>query len=170
MNTNNGLPFNGKISRIVDKIEVFLTAFLLSFITLLVFFSVVARKLLGYSSGVIEESVRFAMIWMVFVAGSLAFKRDMHITINILVDKLSEKKKLFLQTFACLLGFLFCVFLVVKGLELVISSYQLDERSIASWKFPLWIPRLAVPVGALLMAFRLLERMLQNLVMLRQVK
>ncbi len=165
-----GFSFNSKISRIVDKVEVFIAAFFLAFITLLVFFSVVARKLFGYSSGVIEESIRFAMIWMIFVAGSLAFKRNMHISINIIVDRLSERKKLFLQTFACLLGLVFCVFLVVEGLELVVNSYQLDERSIASWKFPLWIPRLAVPVGALLMAFRLLERIMKHMVLLRQVK
>lgn len=166
----NNLPFNGKISRFVDKVEVFITAFLLAFITLLVFFGVIARKFFGYSSGVIEEAIRFSMIWMIFVAGSLTFKRNMHITINLIVDRLSEKNKLLLQTFACVLGMLFCVFLVIQGMEIVLQSYQLDERSIASWKFPLWIPRLAVPVGALLMAFRLFERILMNIALLRQVK
>ena len=155
-------------SKTLGKIELTLSGTFLIISCTLMFVGVLFRETVGYSSAVFEELVRFSIIWSIFVGASWSLKNDKHIVIDILLRNLPKKVALLLQSFAFVLGFAFCCLIFIKGIDLVVHSYSQGERSMSAWRIPMFIPKLAVPVGALLMSFRFIEKIIQHVNALRR--
>ncbi len=152
---------------VLSNVEKYISGIFLGIATLLVVVAVILRFCFGYSSSIIEEAVRYLIIWSVFVGGSLALKNNVHITVDILTIRLPVRTRLVLQTFAYLAGIAYCILLAVKGMQLVHNSILIDERTTSAWRLPMFIPRLAVPVGAMLFIVRFAQKAMENINALR---
>ncbi|GAX88816.1 TRAP transporter small permease [Effusibacillus lacus] len=157
-----------RFSRILSKTETLISGIFLIAACVLVFTSVVLRVFWDYSSSIMEEAVRYLIVWCIFIGASLALKNDKHITIDILLKRLPEKIRIGFQTLAFLLGLGLCLFIFFKGVNLVWHSYLISEKSTSAWRMPMFIPKLAVPVGAILISFRFLEKIYLNIRWLRK--
>jgi C4-dicarboxylate transporter, DctQ subunit len=152
---------------IVTRIEQWVAGLSLGLATLFVIVAVVMRYFFQYAPPHFEELTRYLIIWSVFVGASHLLHRNGHITIDVLIITLPVRARLVLQTFAYGLGVVFCVLIAYYGLQMVLQSYELGARSISSLRAPMWIPQLAVPLGAALMLLRFVEKIALHLRLLR---
>ncbi|WP_456391447.1 TRAP transporter small permease [Nitratifractor sp.] len=123
----------------------------------LAFYNVVARYVFGSSLTWAGELTVYLFLWSAFFGAAYCFKRDAHISITILLEKVPPKvaKGLMLLSHAITFVFLAAVsWYGYKYLQLVI---ELDERSI-DLDIPMWIPYLAIPVAFAFAAYRVAEK------------
>lgn len=117
---------------------------------------IIARSAFNHSFFWAEESVRYAIIWMVFIGSAVAFRLDAHISIDALhywVPK-SMRKPLSLSVNAgCLI---LALLLMVYGFELVGMMFRFNQTSPAL-EVPMYLVYAVIPGSAVLMTYRLLQ-------------
>ncbi|MDI7260318.1 MAG: TRAP transporter small permease [Thermodesulfobacteriota bacterium] len=146
--------------RIINQSTKFLTILCLSVLTILVPVEVFLRYLFGKSLYITEEFTRYLMVWVVFLASSLAIKENAHISIGILVNRFRGRARAWLNLLSLALLIFFLVFLMIEGT--IILPYQIDQI-IPSLEVPIFWFYLAIPVGCVLMILNLLPKVWENL-------
>jgi len=146
--------------RILNKSIRALTIFFLSVLTVLVPIEVFLRYFLGKSLYITEELTRYLMVWVVFLASSLALKENSHISIEIFVNRFRGRTRSWLNLIAQLLLLTFLVFLIIEGI--IALSFQMDQI-IPSLEIPIFWFYLAIPVGSCLMILNLLPKIWESL-------
>jgi len=146
--------------RILNKSIRVLTILFLSVITVIVPVEVVLRYLFGKSLYITEEFSRYLMVWVVFLASSLALKEDSHISIGILVNRFHGQARAWINLIAQALLVTFLIFLIIEGI--IALHFQMDQI-IPSLGLPIFWFYLAIPVGSFLMILNLLPRLWESL-------
>ena len=137
--------------------DAFIAALLLS-ASFIIFFNVVLRYV--FNTGFIwaEEFVRYEIIWLVFIGGSVAARKGIHIGVEALLRVLPAAPARALRIAVGLICIAFCAALVWFGAELVAQTRMFGQRT-SAMQAPFWIIQLAVPIGAGLMLLRFVERL-----------
>jgi len=89
-----------KILSIIDSIDVILSRVLivlLVFLVLDVCWQVVTRFLLNDPSSYTEEIARFTLIWISLLGAASAYKRGLHLGIDIVTNTFSKQLQIFVQ-------------------------------------------------------------------------
>lgn len=146
--------------RILNQSIKVATILLLSTITVMVPIEVFLRYLFGKSLYITEEFTRYLMVWVVFLASSLALREESHISIGILVNRFSGRTRSGLNLIAQALLIFFLIFLIIEGI--IALRFQTDQI-IPSLGLPIFWFYLAIPVGSFLMILNLLPKMWENL-------
>jgi TRAP-type C4-dicarboxylate transport system permease small subunit len=162
MNIQNLERMVAKISDKTVPIERTVAGASLFLASLLVTVSVFLRYLFSYSIGAFVEITGYLIIWSTFFGASHLLYKNGHLTIDVLLIRTSERRKIALQTFAYSCGTVFTLLLAIYGLALVIQSIQLDVRSISALRTPMWIPQMVIPFGASIMFIRFLQKSLSH--------
>ena len=103
-----------------------------------------------------EELVRYLIIWMVFIGGSVAARQSSHINVDVLVNLLPERSRMLALRVLRVLAALFSVALCVWGARLVLLI-KASGQITPGLQMPTYWAYLAIPVGAALMALRFLQ-------------
>ena len=115
---------------------------------------IVSRAIFASSFVWTEEAARFGLVWLVFLAGGLAFHYGEHIGIDVLFARLSDRNKKIAQV---LIAVLCGVFLAT----LVYTSWQLCLKAMVQTSPTLNIPMgyvyAVIPFGGLLMILNLID-------------
>ncbi|NWF92713.1 MAG: TRAP transporter small permease [Syntrophaceae bacterium] len=146
--------------RILNQTIRVVTILFLSTLTVMVPIEVFLRYLFGKSLYVTEEFTRYLMVWVVFLASSLALREDSHISIGILVNRFKGRTRSYLNLIAQVLLIIFLIFLTVEGI--IALRFQTDQI-IPSLGLPIFWFYLAIPVGSVLMILNLLPRIWEGL-------
>ena len=147
----------------LSRVEEFVISALLIAASFVLFANVVARYGFNDSFPWAEEVTRYAIVWMVFVGGSVAARKGAHIGVDVLARLLGERPvRKILMVGVDLLCVAFSVFLVVFGWELVAQAREFGQITPAL-QIPLWTVQLAIPVGGVLMGLRFSQRVLGEL-------
>ena len=146
--------------RILNRSIEVLTVLFLSVLTIIVPIEVFLRYLFGKSLYITEEFTRYLMVWVVFLASSLAIEADSHINIEILVNRFRGRTRSWFNLIAQILLLTFLIFLIIEGV--IILPFQLDQI-IPSLGIPIFWFYLAIPVGSSLMILNLLPKIWQSL-------
>jgi C4-dicarboxylate transporter DctQ subunit len=146
--------------RVLNKCIKILTILCLSVLTILVPIEVFLRYFFGKSLYITEEFTRYLMVWVVFLASSLALKEDSHISIGILVNRFHNRSRSWVNLIAQLLLLTFLVFLMIEGI--IALRFQMDQI-IPSLGLPIFWFYLAIPVGSSLMILNLLPKVWESL-------
>ena len=122
------------------EIDVIITVFLMSILVVLAFLQVVFRFVLNIALDWSEESLRFAYIFMVGLATSIAIKNRSMIRMEFLELLFkSERIHYFIEKMVCLIGFLFTFFVAVYSIVPLRNAFSVGQLS----------PALGMPVGIL---------------------
>lgn len=137
--------------------EAFITALLIT-ASVILFVNVVARY--GFNTGFVwaEEFVRYEIIWMVFIGGSVAARKGIHIGVNAVFHVLPQRFRRILRIAVNLLCIGFCAVLLFYGAELVAQTRMFGQKTPAM-QVPFWIVQMAIPVGAALMLLRFAQHL-----------
>lgn len=144
--------------RFNKAIEV-LTVLILALITAMVSVEVVLRYGFGKSLFITEEFTRYALVWMVFLACSLAVADNSHIRVEFVVNLFRGKMRACINLAAQILFIVFLVFLIVQGT--IALPFQRDQI-IPTLNISMFWFYMAMPVGGLLMVLNLLPQIWAN--------
>ena len=143
------LRFLGKVE------EAFCAASLLA-TALVLFVNVVLRYVFSASTSWAEELIRYLMIWITFIGGSVCVRRGAHIRMDFLLGMMPERYAGALTLLVYLIAAGFCAALCWYSCRLVKFTVELEQTSPAMG-IPMWIPYLAMPMGSALMALRFVQ-------------
>lgn len=104
------------------------------------------------------EVITFVVIWAVFLAAARLVTTAGHIRIDIVLQRLTPGPRRWLAIFAATLALAVAVLLLWSGVLVVSEALRWGETSSSTLRVPLWIYYLCLPVGAALMAVRLVAR------------
>lgn len=149
-----------KILRHLDKhLEIYLASILLIFFSLITFTLVLTRYVFKTSVFADTELAKYSFIWFVFISASYAVRERSHVKLDFVKNSLPEKFQNIVEITSLILWFIFLLILDVLSFMLVKSRYLSGQVS-PEGNFPMYILYLGLPIGVTLMAFRLLQHII----------
>ncbi len=142
----------------LEKIEKFVACVCVSVMAVLVFANVIARYVFNHSLAVSDEISTYLFVLMSFMGTAIAARRRAHLGLSIITDHVSPRARLVINISMYGISALFCLLIVIFGVQMVISQYQMGQET-ATMQWPEWIYGSFVPVGAAFAAIAFLEGM-----------
>lgn len=150
------------IIELLNKIVGWVISIILIIMTILVFWQVVARFIIGSPLTFSEEVSRFLMVWLAFLGAAYAFKKGSLISVNALTDFISEKTLKVFNIVVLVMCTVFSLLLVYYGFDMVSQvSYQIAP----STRLSMGVPYLAMPVGGIIIFLNALSLIGNQLIM-----
>lgn len=131
----------------LEKFEKAVSCVCVIVMAILVFVNVIARYVFNRSLAFSDEMSTYLFVLMSFMGTAIAARRGAHLGLSILTDKVSPKTRMYINIFTYLISGLFCLLIVIFGVQMVISQYQLGQET-AAMQWPEWIYGSFVPIGA----------------------
>ncbi|MCG6658224.1 TRAP transporter small permease [Halomonas campisalis] len=121
-------------------------AALLLVMTVLIFWQVFARFVVGSPLYFSDEIARFAMIWLTFIGAGYAYRKGLLISVDIVLEFTGPRISRLLRVLIILASALFAFILVKYGFELV---GRVANQTAPSTRVSMMWPYLAVPAGGI---------------------
>ena len=144
------------MKRLFEQFEEILGAGLLAVMAVLAFLNVLTRYFIQYSFAFTEEIEVALLVWLTMLGAAAGFRRGMHLGFNFLAERFpTSARKIFLALSALLSVVMFSLLLwfsigqIQQELQLQITTEALG--------IPQWGYTLALPVGSVLIIFRIME-------------
>ena len=118
----------------------------------LMFYEASSRTLLSESHWWAEESVRFLVVWSVMISLGIATRKGNYVRMSLFIDAMPHSVRRAAAWIGCLAGIAFSVMVVIAGTLGVIHLHRVGMQTESNLDLPLWIVRLALPIGAALYA------------------
>ena len=136
------------------RIEEFASKVLICTIVLLVFTAALGRWL-GFPMPVAVNLAQLLFIWVCFLGANQALRRNQHLGVEVLHDRLPEPVQNTLALGFNLLAIGFLGFLVIKGVELTQMN---SERTFSDSQLSYSYVTAAVPAGSVLLIVTLIRK------------
>lgn len=132
----------------LNKIFGYALVLIMSVMTIIIFWQVIARYIIGSSLAWSEELSRFLMIFMVLIGSSMALRNNDLIAVEILPEVLKGKAKKALVILTHLISMVFYVILIVYGLR-VADSF--GNQIAPGLGISMYFIYLSMPIGGVLL-------------------
>ena len=126
--------------------------------------SVFMRYVLNQPQTWADELSGYVMVLMVMLGVAEAFRRNDHIGIDLVTQKLGPRAKYFTDLWSTIGVIIIAVVLLVSSIEMVEFSYSVGLISEGYVEVEMWIPQSAIPMGMSLLIIAAVNRLLQQLV------
>jgi C4-dicarboxylate transporter DctQ subunit len=126
--------------------------------TMCVFYGVIMRYVFSSSPEWVEEVVIYMVVWAVFIMASTLAEERGHVGATFILQRFPVSLRRAIEIILGILALGFCVLVSCWGYQVVQVTYLMEERSLTSLRFPLWIAYLSVPAGATLIICRYIKR------------
>ncbi len=141
------------MKKTIDKYLGSFLVFLMIVMTVDVLWGVFTRYAMGSQADWTEELARFLLIWIGILGAAFAAGQRMHLAIDLLQPKLSERGQKRLRFFISSLIILFALsVMVIGGLRLIYITYSLGQLS-AALRLPMTLVYIIVPISGLLVIY-----------------
>lgn len=134
----------------------YLAAFFMIGILLMVLASVVGRAA-GFNLRGSDAYAGYAMAAASFLALAHTLKRGEHIRVTLLLERFHGRLRRPLELWCHAAGTLFCSGLAFYSARLVWQSFTFNDISQGNDATPLWIPQIAMAVGAAVLLIAMLD-------------
>src|SRR5690625_4108592 len=164
--TNRKSNFGLLLYDLIDKIircAAILGAIMIVAIVILVFYEVFVRTVLNAPTVWTLELTIYCLIGSCFLSVGYLVREDKHIKVDILIESVPESVKRTLLLASFIVGLLFSILLTWYGWNTVISSFQLDLRSLSSLRLPMYIPHMLIPIGGILLSLSFILKIIEYL-------
>ena len=135
-----------RFSRIVDRVEEALIAFLLTLMTLIAFMQVVARYVFNFSFVWALELITYLFAWLIFLGISYGVRVNSHIGVDALVKSFAPGKARAVSVAATLLCMAYAAIVFYGGWVYVGKMIDIGIMG-EDIPIPQWVPRLVLPMG-----------------------
>ncbi len=144
-----------KFSKFLASFENGLSVLIVCVICCSVFFQVLSRFIFKVPLSWTEEVSRFGLIWLTFIAASVALRDDGHFTVDVISHKLSLENKKTYQIGIMLITLAYLIVIFYTGLELVPVAHMQESPALDLHMSYVY---LSIPCGAALMIVNVLLR------------
>jgi TRAP-type C4-dicarboxylate transport system permease small subunit len=142
-----------KAKKEIDKLLEWILIVLMASNVLNVLWQVFTRFILRHPSSFTEELARYLLIWVGLLGASYAAGKKMHLAIDVIVQDLRIKTKIWVEIFIQAFIFFFALFvMVIGGLRLVTITLTLNQVS-AALEVKLGYIYTVLPLSGLLIMF-----------------
>ncbi|MEQ9814654.1 MAG: TRAP transporter small permease [Azospirillaceae bacterium] len=100
------------------------------------------------------DIIVMVVVWGVMLAGGRTARHQAHIKVDLFLDLASPRLRLAMSVLAAAVFVATAVLLLWSGILVVEEAIRWDERSSSTWRIPLWIYYLSLPVGMTSMALQ----------------
>lgn len=143
----------GRLDTLVQRLERLLAGGLLLAGVAVLLADIALRALAGIALPWANEAARYAIIWLVLIAGSIGARQGAHISIDLLAELASPRLARLIARVAAAISALTAALMAWIGMSLAMQMRAFGQTSPAL-EWPMWGVYLAVPIGASLMALR----------------
>ena len=126
------------------KLVAGLVVFFFSYMIVAVLVQIAGRYLFEFAIDWTAETATFAQIWMVLLAGGLAMRDNLHVSVDALTSHLPTsalRGLIVVVTLPCL----WFLFQAIAGSLALIDIGRIQSSPVL--RLPMWIPYLSLPVG-----------------------
>ncbi len=146
-----------RILQLIDKNgERYLLLPLYAMIVSTIFLEVVRRTVFSYSSIWAEEIARYAFIYVAYIGASAAIKERAHIRIDLILHLFPPQMKALVFIFGDIVTLILAVMAIYMSMESVLTSLEFGSVTHGLRISQAWFLA-AVPLGFLMMVFRVLQ-------------
>ncbi|MFZ7131044.1 MAG: TRAP transporter small permease [Eubacteriales bacterium] len=149
------------MNKIFNKIEESLAAVIMGLMLVLTFTNVIGRYFLSSAISFTEEITTSLFVLLCTLGAAIAVKKNAHLGLSIITERLSMKKQLYFSIFANLMGLMFAIILTITGAEMAYNEYLIKQISI-TLQWPEWIYGSFVPIGGIFLIVRFTQSILKN--------
>ena len=142
--------------RWLDNIEEYILLVLFPLMVIVVFVATCVRYLTVMSLPWAEEVARYSMVWIAYIGASLGIKRNAHLGVEAVLLRLPQGTRKYFDYLRYLIIILFNVLIAYYTFQIIQSQISTEQVS-PSLRIPMWFAYGAVPVGAVLMAWRCIQ-------------
>jgi len=145
-----------------DKIEAVLKVWQVAIFTVSIFcitFEVFMRFVLNSPTSWSEELARFTMVWLALLGLGTGIRRKDHIRIDNIIDVFPKPIRALAAWVRYIVTFIFSLVLLVYGFRMAMINMTQITPGLA---IPMGYVYMAVPIGAFLMLFYLLELVVEG--------
>ena len=142
--------------RWLDNIEEYILLVLFPLMVIVVFVATCVRYLTVMSLPWAEEVARYSMVWIAYIGASLGIKRNAHLGVEAVLLLLPQGTRKHFDYLRYLIIILFNVLIAYYTFQIIQSQISTEQVS-PSLRIPMWFAYGAVPVGAVLMAWRCIQ-------------
>lgn len=142
-----------EIRKTVDKILGSVLITIMAVMVINVLWQVFTRFIVGTPSSFTDELARYLMIWLGILGAAYVSGKNMHVAIDVLPLRSSEKTQKKLKLIVSIFIIAFALFvMVIGGFRLVYITYDLDQHS-SALQLPLAFVYAAIPISGLLIIY-----------------
>jgi TRAP-type C4-dicarboxylate transport system permease small subunit len=151
------------ITKLVNQSLAIFSVALSSVLVVCVVWQVISRYVLGSPSIVTDELARFLFMWVGLIGAAYATGLKRHLAIDLLVLKLTGKKKIILEIIILLTMLFFAAFILVYGGGNLAWDTHLSGQISPSLGLNMGLVYLCLPVAGLLMTFYITMDLVEKL-------
>ena len=149
----NSLELFDRIVKTLNKIAVFIAAFLTFAAVILIIADIVKRSVFGEAILWADEQIMYMLIWIVFLPAGHVTYHGKNVKLGILLNYLPKRIKMATVMYIKIVTLIFCTFVTIYGIKYFDVGLHRFSLSIAySTK---WII-ISIPIGGALMVINLL--------------
>jgi TRAP-type C4-dicarboxylate transport system permease small subunit len=155
-----------KISDSIYKAESLLLTVLLLGLVFAGVIQILLRRMTAFAVPDLEITMRWVVVWLTFIGASVATRQNKHVSVDALGRLFTGKAKIILDLLVA-----FFSFLIVSLLSYYSWLFVMEEKEFGTTvmnNLPAWLIELVFPLGFGLIAFRLLLRMAEDFINLRE--
>ena len=129
------------------------------------YYEVMARYVLNSPTNWVHESM-FLMFGMQYMlSGAYAYLDDAHVRVDVVYVRLSDRGKAFADIASSVFFFIFVITMLWTGTRFALDAIEVQEVSFTEWGVQYWPVKLAIPVGAALIALQGLSRLVKDILL-----
>lgn len=118
----------------------------------IMFYEASSRTLLSESHWWAEEGVRFLVVWSIMLAFGVATRKGNYIRMDLFIGAMPRSIQRISAWLNCVAGLIFSILIAVAGALGVLHLHRVGMYTESNLDLPLWIVRLALPIGGALYA------------------
>jgi TRAP-type C4-dicarboxylate transport system permease small subunit len=149
------------IRKIYENLEEAAGVLLLGIMAIFAFLNVITRYFIHYSFASTEEIEVACLVWLTMLGAAAGFRRGIHLGFNLLELHFPDLNKKILLPFTSILAIVTICSLIMVSLLQIRDEIAL-AISTEALGIPQWLYTLAVPVGGILVLFRIAEALYRN--------
>ncbi|MBW2305434.1 MAG: TRAP transporter small permease [Deltaproteobacteria bacterium] len=144
-----------------DHFEELFLVLTLSAMTILIFSQTFLRFSIRKTPSWTQELAQFFQVYFVYLGASYAIKKDAHIKITFVGKVLPSFLRKSFEILGPCCFIVFCFILIYWGIPLCNDIRKFNQVS-AAMRLPMYIPYIALPMGGIIMSFRLIQKVLET--------
>lgn len=134
---------------------------MLAIMSILIFWQVFARFVIGDSLTFSEEASRFLMIWLTLLGAAYAIREGSLIAIDLLQSKLTGTAG---QTVKVLMSVISCIFYVILIIYGFMMAQSVSFQTAPTTGLSMFWPMLALPAGGILMLINTIAVLVEDFI------
>ena len=136
-------------------------AFLILVVTLTTFYEVIVRYVFESPTTWSLDYGIYMIMWGTFLGAAYTLKWRGHISVEVLVEKFSDRLQRSLKISVYGLALVFCIILGWTGLISCIDAYRYHEVTLSYTRTPLYVPMFSIVIGSGLMALEITSQLIE---------